>query len=330
MNIKKYATTVALIAFGFGVAAVGCGGGDGGSDAKGGTGGTSKKTGGTSGKTGGTSGKTGGTSGKTGGTSGTATGGTSGTATGGTSGTATGGTSGTATGGSAATGGVPAGAAGPIGYWKFDEGTGTAVADSSGNSNAGMVVQGATSAAGAHPAPVWADGKFGKALSINGLNEWVRVADSDSIDNTGIMNNVSTSAWIKLNKYNALKPFNVVVQRHMAATRVEQFLMGMVNGAPAVGINFFYGTGVTNVPLNEWVHMAMTYDGIQQCGYINGVMSICQDVGWPVATDETPVTMGGGINENDVIEHIDGLIDEVQLYDVALTAAQVDALAKKL
>ena len=323
MTLKKITYTAVLMGFALGQGLVACGGGQDDPKTSNGTGG--KATGGIGGKTtGGTGVKTtGGTGGKvTGGTGGTKTGGTGGT------GTTTGGTAGTGVGGAGGTAVVVVPGK-PIGYWKFDEGTGTAVADASGNSNAGTIVQGSTSDAAAHPAPVWEDGKFGKAITIDGLDDWVRVPDSDSIDNTGIMNNVSISAWIKLSRYNDLKPYNVVAQRHLSATRVEQFFMGLNNGAPAVGINFFYGVGVTNVPLNEWVHMAMTYDGILQCGYINGVMSICQDVGWPVATDETPFTMGGGINEADVIEQMAGLLDEVQLYDVALTAAEVDALAKK-
>jgi len=152
---------------------------------------------------------------------------------------------------------------GMIGHWQFDEGFGTVVKDSSVNANHGTVRQGSTSSAALHPAPVWESGKKGRALRIDGLDDWVNVPDSDSIDNTGINNQVSISAWIKLDRYNSRRPYNVVAQRHMVGTRVEQFFMGLNNGAPAVGISFFYGIGITNVPLNEWVHMAMTYDGIQ-------------------------------------------------------------------
>ncbi len=214
-------------------------------------------------------------------------------------------------------------ATGMIGHWQFDEGFGTVVKDSSVNANHGTVRQGSTSSAELHPAPVWERGKKGGALRIDGLDDWVNVPDSDSIDNTGINNQVSISAWIKLDRYNSLKPYNVVAQRHMLGTRVKQFFMGLNNGVPAVGINFFYGIGTTNVPLNEWVHMAMTYDGIQQCGYMNGVVSVCQDVGWPIATDDTPFTMGAGIAEEDVLEQMVGLIDEVRLYDIQLSSAEI-------
>jgi Concanavalin A-like lectin/glucanases superfamily/Abnormal spindle-like microcephaly-assoc'd, ASPM-SPD-2-Hydin len=215
---------------------------------------------------------------------------------------------------------------GLIGHWKFDDAAGSVVSDSSGQKNHGTVRQGSTSSAPSHPAPAWERGRKGGALRIDGLDDWVNVPDSDSIDSPAIKNQISISAWIKLDRYNTLKPFNVVVQRDMGSTMVEQFFMGLNNGQLAVGINFFYGISVTNVPLNEWVHMATTYDGIQQCGYINGAMAICQDVGWPIATDETPFTMGAGINGSDVIEHIVGLIDEVRLYNIHLSPAAIESL----
>jgi len=57
------------------------------------------------------------------------------------------------------------------------------------------------------------------------------------------------------------------------------------------------------------------------------VVQVCQDVGWPLATDSTPITIGGGINTDSVADQIDGLVDEVQLYDVQLTPEEVAKLA---
>jgi Concanavalin A-like lectin/glucanases superfamily len=258
-------------------------------------------------------------------TGGTAAGGAGGTAT--TGGTvAEGGAGGTAMAGG--TGGIPF-SVGLIGHWKFDEGAGSVVPDASGNNNDGTIVEGQLADASSHPSPVWATGKFGGAITIDGIDDWVRVPDSDSIDSTGINKQVSISAWVKLAKYNQLKKQNVFAQRHEAGTRIEHFFMGLSDGKPAVGIQFSFYLGQNLFPLNQWVHMAMTYDGIEQCGYINGVVFGCQDVGWPLAGDETPFTMGAGINETDAIEQINGLIDEVRLYNVALTSPDVVELSQQ-
>ncbi len=59
---------------------------------------------------------------------------------------------------------------------------------------------------------------------------------------------------------------------------------------------------------------------------MNGVVFVCQDVGWPTATDKTPFTMGAGIAVEDIDEHMVGLIDEVRLYDIQLSPAQIAGL----
>ena len=60
---------------------------------------------------------------------------------------------------------------GLVGWWRFDEGTGTTAGDSSGNGNIGTI-SGAS----------WVDGKFGKALSFDGTNDYVTVPYSSSLN----------------------------------------------------------------------------------------------------------------------------------------------------
>ncbi len=52
---------------------------------------------------------------------------------------------------------------GLVSWWKFDEGTGTAAADLSGQGNHGTLIGG----------PTWVDGKQGKAISFDGVDDHV-------------------------------------------------------------------------------------------------------------------------------------------------------------
>jgi hypothetical protein len=54
---------------------------------------------------------------------------------------------------------------GLVGSWHFNEGSGTVAYDSSGNNNNGNLVNG----------PTWVDGKFGKALSFDGVDDYVDI-----------------------------------------------------------------------------------------------------------------------------------------------------------
>ncbi len=311
--MKKTSLTVPVVMFlAGGMIFVNCGSDSADPVAKGGTGGSAK------GGSGGTTPK-----GGSGGTSINGSGGVS--STGGSGGTVVGGT---ASGGTAGT--IVVQPSKPIGHWKFDETTGSIAKDSSESKMDGTVVQGSASDAATNANPTWAKGHMGMGLVLDGLDDWVRIPDSDALDSTGLNNQVTVAAWVKLDKYNEFKPWTVIAQRHQLASRIQQFMLGILNGTPAAEINFFKVTSLVNVPLNQWVHLAFTYDGIKGTVYMDGVVAGENDLGWPIATDETPFTIGAGINETDVIENVPGMVDEVILYDTPLTPAEVDGLAKSL
>src|SRR3989338_1067169 len=71
---------------------------------------------------------------------------------------------------------------GLVGYWSFNEGTGSYAGDSSGNRNQGTLTNG----------PTWVDGKRGKALNFDGVNDYV-IASSTSLNNLPAM---TVSAWM--------------------------------------------------------------------------------------------------------------------------------------
>ncbi|MFQ6057165.1 MAG: hypothetical protein ACE5J9_05430 [Methanosarcinales archaeon] len=64
--------------------------------------------------------------------------------------------------------------AGTVGYWHFEEGSGNVAVDSSGLGNNGTIY-GAT----------WTTGKVGGALSFDGVDDYVEVPDSVSLDISG-------------------------------------------------------------------------------------------------------------------------------------------------
>jgi len=71
---------------------------------------------------------------------------------------------------------------GLVGYWKLDEGSGTTAYDSSVNNNTGTL-----------NGPSWVDGKYGKALGFDGIDDYVSIPTlySSSPDSLTVM------AWIK-------------------------------------------------------------------------------------------------------------------------------------
>ncbi len=70
---------------------------------------------------------------------------------------------------------------GLVGYWRFDEGNGAIASDSSGNNNNGTL-----------NGPKWVNGKYGKALNFDGVDDWVGVPTLFSTSPSAL----TVSAWI--------------------------------------------------------------------------------------------------------------------------------------
>ena len=72
--------------------------------------------------------------------------------------------------------------------------------------------------------------------------------------------------------------------------------------------------------VNAWTHLAATYDGAAVRLYVNGVQAASVARTGTIASSTSPVEFGGDTFYGQVF---DGLIDEVRIYNVALSAAQI-------
>jgi hypothetical protein len=79
--------------------------------------------------------------------------------------------------------------------------------------------------------------------------------------------------------------------------------------------------GVSQVAPGAWTHIATTYDGTTQRLFINGVEVSSRPQTGAIAVGTGNLRIGG----NDVWagEYFQGLIDEVRVYNRALTAAEI-------
>lgn len=72
-----------------------------------------------------------------------------------------------------------------VGIWLFDGGKGDTAKDSSGNGNSGTLING----------PKWVDGKFGDALQFDGVDDYVEVSASKSLEMG--KSDLTLSFWFK-------------------------------------------------------------------------------------------------------------------------------------
>ena len=204
---------------------------------------------------------------------------------------------------------VPANAqtAGLVAAYGFNEGAGTTVIDTSGNGNNGTI-SGAT----------WtASGKYGNALVFNGANALVTINNSASLQLSTAM---TLEAWV--NPSVVSNVWEDVIYKGLD----NYYLEGTSGngGVPVIGGTFGGSDVVLNgtaaLSANTWSYLAATYDGTTTRLYVNGVQVASRAQTGAIMTSTNSLQIGG---DSFYGQFFKGIIDEVRIYDVALTAAQI-------
>jgi len=200
--------------------------------------------------------------------------------------------------------------AGLVGCWEFDEGAGTTAYDSSGNNNHGTIY-GST----------WTDGKIGEGLYFTKLSDYVEVADSSSLDLT---NQLTISAWIKPHDL----PEHEVKIVGKGYSSTYAYWLGFWPGSIILTVENSLGYCEAYYPfafvLDEWTHIAATWNRGVTCIYINGVL---QNTNPPriytgiLTPNEYPLIIGS--RDNAYNDYFNGTIDEIKIYNRALSAEQI-------
>ena len=188
-------------------------------------------------------------------------------------------------------------------------GSGSTVNDSSGNGNNGTI-SGAT----------WTRaGKYGGALSFNGRSSSVTINDSASLH---LSSGLTLEAWVS--PTSVPTNWQDVIYKQSDIYFLEAG-SSLSRNPPAVGATFsahgdqFMG-GVSALPANTWTHLAATYDGSNLLLYINGVQVASRSMSDSLTSSTSPLQIGG---DSLYGQYFKGTIDEVRIYNIALTAAEI-------
>ena len=191
--------------------------------------------------------------------------------------------------------------------YSFDEGTGTTVADSSGNGNTGTISN-----------ATWTTGKYGSALSFNGTSARVNIANSTSLQ---LSSGMTLEAWV--NPASVTNAWRDVIYKG----NDNYYLEGTsANGPPDGGGTFggasadAFGSGA--LPTNTWSHLAVTYDNTALRLYVNGILAGSQAKTGNIATSTNQLQIGG---DSIYGQFFNGKIDDVRIYNSAISAAQIQA-----
>jgi hypothetical protein len=207
---------------------------------------------------------------------------------------------------------LPPGAPGlaGVGYWPFDENAGTVATDVVAGNDSTLI-----------NGPIWTAGESGAALAFNGASQYVDIEET-IVDTTA---SYSASAWVRLD--NISGAFQTVVSQD--AARNSAFFL-QYSGADRKFAMSFAGLRAVApiVPVaGQWYHLIGVRDAAagQLRLYINGQLGRQVDACTGEASTG-PLVIGRGRFGGNSVDYWGGMIDQVHVYDRALTAAEARTL----
>ncbi len=211
-------------------------------------------------------------------------------------------------------------------WLRLDDGSGTTASDSSGYGNDGTVYNGSVSCANPPTAgagcPEWVDGKIGKALSFDGVDDYVKVPDSASLQN---LLPASYEVWVK--------GVGMVITKSVTATIRQVLIDPTYNWAEirifVPGIDIQARSVDNAVDPTQWTHIVgVVYEDLTARLWINGneVTYAIQTTGAASPPDDTGEWIAIGKRPYENTGHFNGTIDEVRIYNRALSEDEIKAL----
>jgi PKD repeat protein len=209
-----------------------------------------------------------------------------------------------------------------LAHWKLDEPGGITAADDTCAGNHATLRD--------FPAPpAWTTGHDQGGLAFDGVRTWLRAPASDSLNRPATTAQLTAAAWVKRTQVQT--GYRMITMRQADADPTKEvWALGFNNNKLAWLINSqgggtFQCTAASDAPLNQWLRIAGTFDGQTARAYIDG-LEVCnfKPTTRALALGGTPVIIGAGANADDVAtEFFNGTIDEVALYDRALSPAEL-------
>jgi len=210
----------------------------------------------------------------------------------------------------------------PVAEWRMNECQGGTIHDESGNGNNGTINLGSSGSqtttlgngtcitAGSTPWYNGRSGKYGASLNFDGTDDRV---EQYSLN---LMNEYSLSMWIKTSDgtENQLM-FGALGEVGIFEWEIDG--MGSNNGMK-FRTHGDWTTETSGVSDDSWHHVIYVINGSNITAYIDGIQNVSDNLSYP--GDFNTVLLGGYSN------HFSGQIDEVKIFNYALTAEQIKTL----
>lgn len=169
----------------------------------------------------------------------------------------------------------------------------------------------------------WVPGKFGQALRFDGEDDRLNLGSDASLNPTDALTIV---VWIFIEKYTAQGGSERTIFQRSDVYRLAILSAARMEGA----VRFGLGEGkvidtIDAVPLKEWHHVAVVYDGDIGKIYIDGKIAAEKELRDKIRLSaNAATTIASGPNGL-----FKGIVDEVALFDLALSEGDVNRIINR-
>lgn len=202
---------------------------------------------------------------------------------------------------------------GLVGSWSLNEGTGTFAADASSFGNHGTLVNG----------PSWMPGIRGGAVEF-GQVDYIEIPATPSLD---VRDAITIEGWVYVTASDPSGYNSYLLDRQNRYSLLveDDETISFIINYPSLLVRT-----TQSIALNRWHHIAGTYDqaaGIARI-YIDGVQQASAAFSGLISASSQPLRIGCYTNSGGACQAawgFSGRIDDVLLYDRALSAAEIQA-----
>jgi len=194
-----------------------------------------------------------------------------------------------------------------VAYWKMDEGSGSTVGDISGNGNDLTIIGNPLWSVNVPPTSV--SDSF--SLVFDGLT-YGQLVDSLKNSNFDFTTGFTIEAWINPTQ----------VSDSAILSKFSGYMIWFRNGTVSNYIDGSQAAATSNLVNGLWHHVAISWDGINQAVYVDGVRE------GDLVAHSTPPGTGGSLllaSYNPAQFNFIGNIDEVKVYNYARSQDEIDS-----
>jgi Leucine-rich repeat (LRR) protein len=200
----------------------------------------------------------------------------------------------------------------PVAHWTFDEGTGFVANDSAG-SNTGSV----------HGAK-WVEGHIGGALRFDGSDDYVDCGSAAALASE----QMTITFWMFVEGRSA---YQYVLGKAMSMYVERDYTLSTESDGK---LQFGFGESIVKqvlvragagLAVGRWVHVAATRDGSTSALYLDGQLEASAPYSFVPKSTDHPLLIGS-IGTPDPAGFFTGMIDDVRIYDQALSAEEIQAI----